>query len=108
MADFFAKRQEAASGDAGYRLVPSAILEAYPFLGQTLKGEVDAQGKQTRPPFSVTIWAEDGTLRFALTSKGTTEGYFGTIGEGPDVAGGLEGALRDGRVDRKRTAKAPF
>lgn len=112
MNGFLEKRQAALSGKSVGPSVSQAQLEAYPNLCMVLQGIPDPNNAAEREVYSLTMFAGEGEIRFALSCKQTSSSFFGRAGTSDDILGSIERALAAGDVEAKREktkgGKTPF
>jgi len=69
----------------------------YPMIGDLLSGGPNwKQDKSQLPPMSITLFAQDGRLRFRASSSDLPRTFWGAIKSPSDLLGSIEAALEAG------------
>lgn len=102
MGSIFDKLKEAKNGRLAPTEVPADIVKAYPTLSAMLSGEADPAEDGTPRSYNLSIWPDEGSLRFSLGSKLAKRTFFGTAGKAKAVLDAIERALVAGEVTQKR------
>ncbi len=70
------------------------VQAKYPTIGDTLCGGPDWKKDPSQlPPLSITIFAQDGRLRFRASSRDLPRTFWGSIKDPKDLLGSIEAAL---------------
>jgi hypothetical protein len=104
MQDFFTKRDESQRKGPTRASCSKEQQERYPFVTKMLEGTVNGKGEEETPAFSLALFAAEGEVRFAFTAKGEYGGetWFGSAGPIASILDGIEAAVANGALDRKR------
>lgn len=102
MGDFFARRRELREGPARLPTCGTEFKQKYKSLGALLSGTMDDKGKWEVPPFTLTLFAGDGAVKFCLAAKENDEAYFGVAPGVSDLMGEIESALNAGAVEQRQ------
>lgn len=84
---------------------PFSVL--YPTLAEALEGRTDARGNEETPPFSLSVYASDGGIGWALNNRDHNVGLFGAVTRSEDVFGAIEAALEKGEVQARKEKPLP-
>lgn len=106
MVDFFEKRKTRRENGPRLPSVPATVKSLFPILAQLLEGTVDGAGHYETPPFTLTLFAGDGSIRFVVANKNDDEAYFGFIHCHGEMFQEIEDKLKAGDVEEKRRKQA--
>lgn len=102
MPSILDKLKENGNGNGYHPTVSDKQREKFPTLAGLLEGTStpDAQGKAIS--WSVTLWADDGAIRFAIGSRALAKTFYGSAGADVKIGEAIEKALEEGAVTAKR------
>lgn len=102
MSSALEARQRALQANLFGPQVAKCQREHYPAIAEVFAGVVEPDGSFTTPPFSVTLFADDGGVGFMLKAKGDTEAWFGIPTKSADILGAIEAAIATWQLKKKR------
>jgi len=96
------KIREKANGVSAGPTVAEKQREKYPLLAGLLEGTSTPSTKGAPQPWTLSLFADEGQVRFSVGSRSAGMTFFGSAGVGVDVLGSIEKALVAGEVVAKR------